>query len=260
MILGSIGISSRAARHGAHLDHAGGLEYVHQQECVGHRGCDGQQAVVAQHQETLVAEVGDEPRFLLGVQRHALVGVVAERRQHEDRLLRDRQYALLLGGHRHAIDAVDVQHAPGIFARRMDRAVDREARRIDLVRAVHDLAAVEVDLDQARCRDLVERHAVRIDQEVVLRPGHPRRDVREDQIVPAIEGHQPVARGEIDPLLPLLRTDLRAYCLGCCIAVFSPCVRYRISPSRRSRFAIDSATDARAESRDSRFLAVVSTV
>ena len=64
------------------------------------------------------------------------------------------------------------------------------------------LLAVEIDLDEARRGDLVERHAVRIDEEVVLRSGNARRDVREDQIVPAVQRDEPVARGEVDAQLP----------------------------------------------------------
>src|SRR5439155_14262222 len=78
-----------------------------------------------------------------------------------------------------------------------------------LVRAVHHLAAFEIDLDEARRRHLVERHAVRIDQEVVIAVGHARRQVREDQIVPAEVRDQPVTSREIDAQAPLRFTDLR---------------------------------------------------
>jgi len=37
--------------------------------------------------------------------------------------------------------------------------------------------------------------------------GHPRRDVGEDQVVPAEAGDQAVARGEIDALRPLRLAD-----------------------------------------------------
>ena len=54
------------------------LEQVHRQERVGDVAADREQAVVAQHQEGLVAEVGDEARLLVVAQRHAFVVVVAE--------------------------------------------------------------------------------------------------------------------------------------------------------------------------------------
>ena len=39
---------------------------------------------------------------------------------------------------------------------------------------------------------------------------HARRDVGEDQIVPAIKRHQPVSRSQIDPRLPFFGGDLVA--------------------------------------------------
>jgi hypothetical protein len=70
------------------------------------------------------------------------------------------------------------------------------------VGSVHHLVSGEVHLDQAGSRDLVEQHAVGIDQEVVLRPGHPRGDVGEHEVVPAVMRHETVAGGEIDALRP----------------------------------------------------------
>src|SRR5262245_60732923 len=93
----------------------------------------------------------------------------------------------------------------------MDCAVDREPRRVDVVRAVLDLATLEIDLDETRGGDLLEEVSVGIDQEVMLRTRHARRDVREHEIVPAKERHQPVAGGQVDALLPLLRTHARLY-------------------------------------------------
>jgi hypothetical protein len=61
---------------------------------------------------------------------------------------------------------------------------------------------------EAGSRDLVEQQAHRIDQELVLRPRHTRRDVAEDQISHAEMGNQPIAGGEIDPHRPLCRIDI----------------------------------------------------
>ena len=79
----------------------------------------------------LVAEVAHQARLLVVAQRDAFVVVVAEARQHEDRLLRDRQHAALLRRHRDAVQRVRVQHALRVVARRVHRAVDREAGRVD---------------------------------------------------------------------------------------------------------------------------------
>ena len=46
--------------------------------------------------------------------------------------------------------------------------------------------AVHVDLDQARRGDLLEEHAVRIDEELVLGAGNAQRNVIVDEVVPAM--------------------------------------------------------------------------
>jgi len=48
----------------------------------------------------------------------------------------------------------------------------------------------------------------RIDQELVFRPRHARRDVAQDQIIHAEMGDQPIASREIDPHRPLFRVDV----------------------------------------------------
>ena len=52
--------------------------------------------MVAQHQEDGFSKVGCKPRPFLIVKRHAFVVVLRERREHVERLLRDRQHAFLL--------------------------------------------------------------------------------------------------------------------------------------------------------------------
>lgn len=59
---------------------------------VGHRKST---TVVAQHEEVLGAEIGDESRLLVVHERYAFVTVIGEIGQHKDRLLRDGQYAAL---------------------------------------------------------------------------------------------------------------------------------------------------------------------
>ena len=65
-----------------------------------------------------------------------------------------------------------MQHTLDVMARAMDGTVNGEAGRIDRPGAVAHLVALHVDLDQARSGDLVEHHAVRIDQEMMLGSGH----------------------------------------------------------------------------------------
>src|SRR5438067_13238285 len=106
-----------AARLRAHLDGGGRLQVVHADERVGHRLADRQQTVVAQDERGLVAEVVHEPRLLVVVERRPLEVVVAEARQHEQRVLGDRQQPGALRRHRHAVDGVGVQHAAGVVTR-----------------------------------------------------------------------------------------------------------------------------------------------
>ena len=63
----------------AHLNHAGGFERVHEQESIGHVLRDGDQAVVAQHEEGLRAEVAHQSRLLVFAQGHAFIVVIAKR-------------------------------------------------------------------------------------------------------------------------------------------------------------------------------------
>src|SRR5438132_13246197 len=92
--------------------------------------------------------------------------------------------------------------AERVFARGMYGAVNRKAGGIDEVRRIHHLVAVWIDLHQTRRRDFVEHHAVGIEQKVMLSSWHARGNMREDQIVPAIERDQSISRREIDSGLP----------------------------------------------------------
>jgi hypothetical protein len=62
---------------------------------------------------------------------------------------------------------------------------------VDRERRVADLLALQVDLHQARGRDLVEEEPVRVDQELIFGARHPHGDVREGQILPAVPHQQP---------------------------------------------------------------------
>src|SRR5438045_4377205 len=58
---------------------------------------------------------------------------------------------------------------------------------------LHDALPILVDLDQAGGGDLVEEHAVGVDQEMILRSRHARRDVRVHEVFPAEVRDEPVA-------------------------------------------------------------------
>lgn len=90
--------------------------------------------------------------------------------------------------------------------------MDGEAGRVDAVLALGELVAVQVDLDEARGRDLVEHQPVGVDEEVMLGAGHAGGDVGVDQIVPAVQRDEAIG-GEVDPLLPLGLRHVRRHFL-----------------------------------------------
>jgi hypothetical protein len=157
--------------------------------------------MVAQHEACGAAEVCLQTRLFIFTHGDAFIVVIGERRQHECRLLADRQDAALLRAHRDAGARVGVQHAADILASRMNAAVNDETSRIDRVRAVAELVAALVDLDQARRGDFVEHQSIGIDQEMMLRPRNAYADVREDEVGPAVKRHQPVTGSKVDAQL-----------------------------------------------------------
>ena len=164
--------------------------------------------MVAQHEEVFVAQIGLQARLFLGPEGHAFVGMVGQRAEYKGGLLRYRQHAARLRAHRHASARVRVQHAMRIVSGFMHSAVNHKTRRIHRKRRVHEFVALHVYLHQAGSRDFVKHQSIRVDQEMVLRPRQPGRDVGEHQIAPAIQRHQPVASRQITAQLPFFGADL----------------------------------------------------
>jgi len=100
-----------------------------------------------------------------------------------------------------------VQHALGIVAGGMHGAVNGEAGRVHGKRRRFDLVPVEIDFHQARRGDLVEQHPIGVDEKLVLGPGHPDRDVGEDEVRPPELGYEAVAGGQIHAHGPFLGRD-----------------------------------------------------
>src|SRR5690554_3822094 len=96
-----------------------------------------------------------------------------------------------------------MDHRISVRHRHMDRTVNGEASRVHHIVGRHDDVAIEVDLHKARCGDLVKAHTIRIDEKVMFRPRHTRRDMRIDEVAPAIMSNETVGRREIDAHLPL---------------------------------------------------------
>ena len=95
-------------------------------------------------------------------------------------------------------------HHPGcIVAGAVDGRVDGETGRIDLVRAIVELVAFGIDLDQRRRGDLFPAPAIGVDQKGIILVGDPCRDVGIDQVSHAVQRGKAVASRQILTRLPL---------------------------------------------------------
>ncbi len=189
------------------LDFTGPLQDEHAQEGIGDGAAHGEQAMVTQDHEVGVAQVGLQARFFIVAQGHAFVVVVGQAGQREQALLRQGQQTFLLGGHGDAGGGVGVHDAGGIVAHRVDGAVDGETGRVDVVIAVVELVTFLIHPHQAGGGDLVEHHAVGVDQEMMLVAGDAGGKVGKDKIIPAVQGNEPVGGGEIHAQLPFFGAD-----------------------------------------------------
>ena len=162
-----------------------------------------QRAVIAQQQMVFDAEILLNARSFIVIERNTFIVMIGKVASDEMRGLVQRLQAFHTACDRRAVGRVQVDDATGVFANFVNRRVNDEAGRIDLVRALGELIAVEIDFHKARCGDFVEHQSVRVDEKMMLRSGHARRDMRIDQIVPAIQCDQPVGGRKIDALRPL---------------------------------------------------------
>ena len=181
------------------LHPAGALQVQHQDEGFRNGASERHQTVVAQdHGPRGRAEIGHQPVALGMVERDALELVVRHAVVELQRPLVARLQPAGQRRHAHAGDRVGVQHAGRVVARRVDGAVDREAGRVHVVRRVVEDAAFEVDLHQRRRGDVLEQRAVGVDQKLVVRARHARRNVRVDAVVHAVVRNQAVGGGQVD--------------------------------------------------------------
>jgi len=86
----------------------------------------------------------------------------------------------------------------------MDRAVNREAGGIDAVLRVITIFPFRSIFTRLEAVILIKHHPIRINQKMMVRPGHARREVSEDQIVPTVIRHQSIRRSQIYARLPFL--------------------------------------------------------
>ena len=96
----------------------------------------------------------------------------------------------------------------GIMPNGMHCTVNGETSRVYIVRAVVHFLAIHVHLHQAAGGDFFEHETIGVDQEMPFFTGHPRRNMREHQIVPFVHGHQTVSCGQINAGLPFLLANV----------------------------------------------------
>jgi len=96
---------------------------------------------------------------------------------------------------------MSVHDAGDVVANLMHGAVNGVPSGIDLVRAVRHFVAGQIDFHQAGRGDFVKHQPVWVDQKVIGF-GNLGRDVREDQVIPAMQRDQSVTGRQIDPRLP----------------------------------------------------------
>src|ERR1700732_218023 len=197
------GIGGRAQHAGAHLHGAGPLQVEHALEGGRDRAADRQRAVIAQQHVVLVAEVPLQARAFVVVEGYAFIIVIGEIESDKLCGLVERLQSFHAACHRSAVGRVQMKHTAGVLANLVDCRVNREAGRVDAVGALCELVAVEIDLDEAGSGNFVEHQPVWVDQEMMLRTWPPRRNMRVDQIVPAVMRDEAVAGGKIDALAPL---------------------------------------------------------
>ena len=188
---------------------AGVFQEIHPQESNRTVRPHGQRAVIAQHQQRLVAQIVDDTFPLVQLQRDALIVVIGQIVVHDHRELRIAPQPAVLHRHGHTVGRVHMDHTARIMARRVNGRMDGETRRIDVVRRILTDVALKVDLDQRRRRHFIEHHAVWVDQEplgpVLVRQA--RRDVGEHQIGPAVHRAQTVGSGKLATQRPFLLRD-----------------------------------------------------
>ncbi|MNQ62952.1 hypothetical protein D3C85_773180 [compost metagenome] len=168
----------------------------------------GEQAVIAQDQHALIPQIRHQTLALVQIQRHALVTVISHPPGKTDRMLGNRQQPIALSRHRNAVAGMGMQDGLQVGTCRVNRAVNHITGRVDAQASrVIDDAAIDVDLDQIRGADFIEQQPEGIDQEMFVRPRHPRGKMRVDVVGPLELGRQPIGRGQFYTHFPFFGRD-----------------------------------------------------
>jgi hypothetical protein len=168
--------------------------------------------MIAHDQRVVGPEILDDAFTLVEVDGRSFIVVIADMADEPHRGLRQRKQPARHRRYRYAGTGMGMEHAGDVRPRLVDRAVDHVTRFVDAVVGVGlpDDLALDVDLHQARRRDLLVEHAVEVDEQVILAAGDARRDVVVDEVGHPVFVHEAIAGGEVDARLPFLGRNLAA--------------------------------------------------
>ncbi len=142
------------------------------------------------------------------VQRHALIFMVGHAVDHQHGGLGQGQQTPFLGGDRHAGRGMEMHDTAYLGSRHVYGAVDGKSGWVHRKRAlVHHLSLL-IHLDQRGGGHLIEQHPQGVEQEVMRLPRKARRKMGENQIIPAVVGHQSVGSRQIHPDAPFCFTHV----------------------------------------------------
>ena len=91
----------------------------------------------------------------------------------------------------------------------MHRARHRKPGAVDLGVAGLDLVTLGIDFDQRRRSNLVEQEAIGVDKELIVLPRYASGDASVNQVRPSKQVDEAVARGKVNPGLPLCLAHAR---------------------------------------------------
>ena len=131
--------------------------------------------MVAEDHRHARAEIFDQTRLLVEIQRHTFVIVIAHVTGQTHGMLRDRQETMFLRGDTDAGGGMRMDHAVDLRAAAMHCAMDDVAGLIDAQprRVINDFT-LGGDLDQIRGGDFVPQQAKGVDQKMMFFTRHAR--------------------------------------------------------------------------------------
>jgi len=167
-----------AHAQGCHLNLAGALQRPHLDE----HPLDGlvhhHRAMIAQHQDGVIAKVAHQPLTFFRAHGHAFKIVITDLPFKIAGVEIGRHQPVLVAGDRHCRRGVDVADCIGAAAQMLVKiGVLGKARLVHHIGRTADIIALDIDLDEVRCGHFAIQQAERVDQEGIFLPRHLQRNV-----------------------------------------------------------------------------------